>query len=91
MAIYCEHLTSGKVNASAGPAVLSQEGSAIVVDADCGFAHPAIDIGFDKICPAHSVCVPVQCIFCSIFTTLHPFPLDISPINPSCCIECDFP
>ena len=46
--IYCEHLTCGKVNATAEPAVLSQEGSAIVVDADCGFAHPAIDIGFDK-------------------------------------------
>ena len=49
--IYCEHLTCGKVNAAAEPAVLSQEGAAIVVDADCGFAHPAIDIGFDELRP----------------------------------------
>ncbi len=47
--IYCEHLKCGKVNAAAEPAVLSQKGSAIVVDADCGFAHPAIDIGFDEL------------------------------------------
>jgi len=49
--IYCEHLKCGKVNAAAEPAVLSQDGSAIVIDADCGFAHPAIDIGFDKLRP----------------------------------------
>ena len=49
--IYCEHLKCGKVNAAAEPTVLSQEGSAIVVDADCGFAHPAIDIGFDELRP----------------------------------------
>ena len=49
--IYCQHLTCGKVNATAEPAVLSQEGSAIVVDADCGFAHPAIDIGFNELRP----------------------------------------
>lgn len=49
--IYCEHLKCGKVNAAAEPAVLSQDGSAIVVDADCGFAHPAIDIGFGKLRP----------------------------------------
>ena len=49
--IYCEHLKCGKVNAAAEPVVLSQDGSAIVVDADCGFAHPAIDIGFDKLRP----------------------------------------
>ena len=49
--IYCEHLTCGKVNVAAEPVVLSQEGSAIVVDADCGFAHPAIDIGFDELRP----------------------------------------
>lgn len=49
--IYCEHLKCGKVNAAAEPAVLSQEGSAIVVDADCGFAHPAIDIGFHELRP----------------------------------------
>ena len=49
--IYCQHLACGKVNATAEPAVLSQEGSAIVVDADCGFAHPAIDIGFNELRP----------------------------------------
>ena len=49
--IYCEHLKCGKVNAAAEPTILSQEGSAIVVDADCGFAHPAIDIGFDELRP----------------------------------------
>jgi len=49
--IYCEHLKCGKVNVAAEPVVLSQDGSAIVIDADCGFAHPAIDIGFDKLRP----------------------------------------
>ena len=49
--IYCEHLACGKVNVAAEPAVLSQEGSVIVVDADCGFAHPAIDIGFNELRP----------------------------------------
>ena len=53
--IYCQHLTCGKVKTTAEPAVLSQEGSAIVVDADCGFAHPAIDIGFDELGPLAKV------------------------------------
>ena len=49
--IYCEHLRCDKVNTDAEPVVLSQDGSVIAVDADSGFAHPAIDIGFDKLGP----------------------------------------
>jgi (2R)-3-sulfolactate dehydrogenase (NADP+) len=45
--IYCEHLVCGKVSPDAEPSVNKTAPSAITVDADCGFAHPAIDVGFD--------------------------------------------
>jgi len=47
--IYCEHLTCGKVNPNAKVVVNHAAPSAIVVDADSGFAHPAIDAGFDLL------------------------------------------
>ena len=47
--IYCEHLTCGKVNPNAKVVVDHAAPSAIVVDADSGFAHPAIDAGFDLL------------------------------------------
>ena len=47
--IYCEHLTCGKVNLNAQVVVNQTAPSAIVVDADSGFAHPAIDAGFDLL------------------------------------------
>ncbi|MEO1944143.1 MAG: Ldh family oxidoreductase [Candidatus Thioglobus sp.] len=45
--IYCEHLVCGKVSPNAEPSVNITAPSAITVDADCGFAHPAIDAGFN--------------------------------------------
>lgn len=49
--IYCEHVRCGKVVGSAEPAVTEPAGAAIVVDAGCGFAHPAIDAGFERLIP----------------------------------------
>jgi (2R)-3-sulfolactate dehydrogenase (NADP+) len=47
---YCEHLGCGKVNRNAAPR--STVDAAIVkVDADSGFAHPAITLGFSDLVP----------------------------------------
>lgn len=45
--IYCEHLDCGKVLTDANPKILRQQGANVVVDAGCGFAHPAIDLGLE--------------------------------------------
>jgi (2R)-3-sulfolactate dehydrogenase (NADP+) len=45
---YCEHLRCGKVNAAATPRI-STAGTVVRVDADCGFAHPAIQLGSDSL------------------------------------------
>ncbi|WP_170755035.1 Ldh family oxidoreductase [Ruegeria lacuscaerulensis] len=50
--IYCEHVQCGKVDGAAQP-VLSRPRSGVVnVDAATGFAHPAIDLGFEALLPA---------------------------------------
>lgn len=49
---YCQHLRSGKVNGSAIPAVEAVTGTSFRVDARHGFAHPAIEAGFEKLIPA---------------------------------------
>jgi (2R)-3-sulfolactate dehydrogenase (NADP+) len=41
----------GKVIGSAVPSVDTPAGSSVVVDADSGFAHPAIDAGFERLVP----------------------------------------
>jgi len=46
---YCEHVRCGKVSGQAVPQVYTPATSAVVVDAGCGFAHPAIDAGFEKL------------------------------------------
>lgn len=43
--IYCEHVQCGKVNGQAAPSVVKQRPGTLSVDADCGFAHPAIQAG----------------------------------------------
>lgn len=48
---YCEHLRVGKVNGRANPRIGSQSGSAIRVDADLGFAHPAFLVGLGSFVP----------------------------------------
>ncbi|MAH85607.1 MAG: sulfolactate dehydrogenase [Rhodospirillaceae bacterium TMED8] len=53
---YCEHVQCGKVLGLAVPKVELPVASAVVVDAGCGFAHPAIEAGFESLVPlAHEV------------------------------------
>jgi (2R)-3-sulfolactate dehydrogenase (NADP+) len=49
---YCEHLRCGKVKADAAPRLERPKPGALSVDADTGFAHPAIDLGFAELVPA---------------------------------------
>src|SRR5690625_3636885 len=46
---YCEHLHCGKVDGAAIPLVSNPKPGLIVVDAGTGFAHPAIDAGFQRL------------------------------------------
>ena len=49
--VYCEHVQCGKVIGNAIPKVEQPSSSAVVVDAGSGFAHPAIDSGFERVIP----------------------------------------
>ncbi|SMP14040.1 Ldh family oxidoreductase [Shimia sagamensis] len=49
--IYCEHVICGKVDGQATPKRETTAPSVITVDAATGFAHPAIDLGFDALVP----------------------------------------
>ncbi len=46
---YCEHVRCGKVDGEAIPEVSNPRPSSIQVDAKTGFAHPAIDDGFEAL------------------------------------------
>ena len=48
---YCEHVRCGKVDGTAVPEVTQPRASALQVDAKTGFAHPAIDAGFEALIP----------------------------------------
>ncbi len=48
---YCEHARCGKVDGNAEPIMVNDKGSALTVDAKDGFAHPAIDLGFENLIP----------------------------------------
>ena len=48
---YCDHLDCGKVRADAVPSLRQASGAAIAIDAQNGFAHPAIDLGIGQIIP----------------------------------------
>ena len=50
--IYAEHVRCGKVNGLSNPQVEQTRSGAIRVDAQSGFAHPAIDIGWDLLLTA---------------------------------------
>lgn len=50
--IYAEHVQCGKVNGESKPVVTQPRASAICVDAQSGFAHPAIDAGWDSLLEA---------------------------------------
>lgn len=47
--IYCEHVQCGKVDGTALPVVETPKPAIVRVDAVSGFAHPAIDAGFDAL------------------------------------------
>lgn len=47
---YCAHLACGKVNPDARPSV-EVCGNTVRVDADCGFAHLPIEMGFAELTP----------------------------------------
>lgn len=49
---YCEHLQSGKVDGKARPTVKKLSPVAFRVETNRGFAHPAIEKGFEKLIPA---------------------------------------
>lgn len=49
---YCEHVKSGKVDGRARPRVKKLSPVAFRVDARRGFAHPAIEKGFEALVPA---------------------------------------
>src|SRR5580704_12755108 len=51
LATYCEHLGCGKVVGSVMPQLTRTAPSVISVDAGSGFAHPAIDAGFEALVP----------------------------------------
>jgi (2R)-3-sulfolactate dehydrogenase (NADP+) len=46
---YVEQLTSGKVNGNEAPSILSTKGSVIRIDANNGFAYPAISLALKEI------------------------------------------
>ncbi|MDD9908068.1 MAG: Ldh family oxidoreductase [Ahrensia sp.] len=50
--IYAEHVRCGKVDGQAKPSFFQPKPAAIRVDAANGFAHPAIDVGFDALIDA---------------------------------------
>jgi len=49
--IYCEHVACGKVNGAAMPVLSHPRPAYLSVDAATGFAHSAIDLGFEKLVP----------------------------------------
>ena len=50
--IYCLHLQCQKVKGNAEPKIKEQSSVAFTVDADNGFAHRAINLGFKDLLPA---------------------------------------
>lgn len=62
--IYAEHVRCGKVDGMARPVVSQPRSGAVVVDAATGFAHPAIDAGWDRfIVSARQNGVAVMTVF----------------------------
>jgi (2R)-3-sulfolactate dehydrogenase (NADP+) len=49
---YVEHLDCGKVMRDAMPKITHPKPGIVAVDAACGFAHPAIDLGMESLLPA---------------------------------------
>ncbi|MDJ1018201.1 MAG: Ldh family oxidoreductase [Paracoccaceae bacterium] len=49
--IYCEHVQCGKVDGHSVPVLGKPAPAVVTVDAMTGFAHPAIDLGFEELVP----------------------------------------
>ena len=49
---YCAHVQTGKVDGKARPVVKRLSPVSYIVDAKSGFAHPAIEKGFERLIPA---------------------------------------
>ena len=49
--IYCEHVRCGKVDGNAQPELGQPRPSMITANAKTGFAHTAIDLGFERLIP----------------------------------------
>lgn len=49
--IYCEHVDCGKVDGQAVPVLSHPKPGVLTVDAATGFAHSAIDLGFEQLIP----------------------------------------
>ena len=49
--IYCEHVQCGKVDGQATPVLTHPRPAYLSADAATGFAHSAIDMGFDRLVP----------------------------------------
>lgn len=49
LATYAQHVRIGKVDGSAKPSIVDASSGAVIVDARCGFAHPAIDLGIPEL------------------------------------------
>ena len=49
--IYCEHVRCGKVDGRASPSLTRPAPSVVRINADTGFAHPAIELGFKTLLP----------------------------------------
>ncbi len=49
--IYCEHVQCGKVDGQAVPLLSRPRPGVVAVDAATGFAHSAIDVGFEALIP----------------------------------------
>ncbi|WP_371169708.1 Ldh family oxidoreductase [Aliiroseovarius sp. 2305UL8-7] len=50
--IYCEHVQCGKVDGQAKPDLSRPRPGVVKVDAATGFAHAALDLGFEALIPA---------------------------------------
>ena len=55
--IYCEHVQCGKVDGAAKPVLTQPRPAALVADAATGFAHSAIDAGFERLIPLAKDCL----------------------------------
>lgn len=49
--VYCAHVRCGKVDGHATPTLSYPRPGVVVADAATGFAHPAIDLGFEALIP----------------------------------------